>query len=53
MVFFRIAGLECVKRGRRSESTDKAREEVMICGNVIIGRVIVVSDAETRSYFPY
>ena len=52
MVFFRIAGLECVKRGRRSDRTDKAREEVMMCGNVTIGRDIVVREAETRSCFP-
>jgi len=49
MVFFRITGFECVNRGRRSDRTDKAREEVMICGSVIIGSDIVVSDGETRS----
>jgi hypothetical protein len=49
IVFFRIVGLECVKRGRRSERTDKAREGVMIWGSVAIGRDIVVNEVETRS----
>jgi len=52
MVFFRITGLECVKRGRRSDKTDNAREEVIMCGNVTMGRDIVVRDGETKSYFP-
>lgn len=30
-------------RGRRSDNTDMAREEVITCGKVIIGSVIVVS----------
>jgi hypothetical protein len=49
MVFFRMAGLECVRRGSRSESTDMAREEVMMCGSVIMGRDIVVNEADTKS----
>lgn len=50
MDFFRIAGLECVNRGKRSESTERARELVMMCGRVFIGRDIVIADADVKSY---
>ena len=50
IVFLRTAGLECVIRGRRSESTERASEGVMICGRVIIGRDIVVIEVEVKSY---
>lgn len=30
IVFFRTVGFECVKRGRRSERTERAREEVIM-----------------------
>jgi hypothetical protein len=45
-----MAGLECVKRGSKSERTDMAREEVMTCGRVIMGRDIVINEGETKSY---
>ena len=50
MVFFRIAGCVWVRRGRRSGRTDKARDGVMTCGRVMIGRGMTVVDAETRSF---
>ena len=49
MVFLRIVDWECVRRGRRSERTESAREGVMMCGSVIIGRDMVVEDVEVRS----
>lgn len=49
IVFFRTAGLECVSLGSRSESTDIAREDVMMCGRVMIGRDIVVADVAVKS----
>ena len=50
IVFLRIAGWECVNRGRRSDKTDRARDGVMTWGNVIIGRDIVVIEVEVKSY---
>ena len=49
---FGLLGLNALNEGRRSDRTDKAREEVMMWGNVTMGRDIVMRDAETRSYFP-
>lgn len=49
MVFLRIVGWECVIRGNKSERTDSASEGVMTCGNVMIGRDIVVGVAELKS----
>jgi hypothetical protein len=49
IVFFRIVGCECVNRGSRSERTDSAREGVIMCGRVMIGRDIVFGDVEVRS----
>ena len=50
MVFLWIVDWECVRRGRRSERTESAREGVMMCGSVIIGRDMVVEDVEVKSY---
>ena len=50
IVFLRTVGCECVSRGRRSDRTDNASEGVIICGSVMIGRDIVVTAVEVRSY---
>lgn len=50
MVFFLMAGCEWVNLGKRSESTDIAREGVMTCGSVMMGRVIVVTAVDVKSY---
>lgn len=49
MVFFRIIGLEWLRRGSKSDSTDIANDEVITCGSVMMGRVMVVSEGETTS----
>lgn len=49
IVFFLIMGLEWLRRGSKSDSTDIANEDVITCGRVMIGRVIVVSEGETMS----
>ena len=50
IVFFRIIGLEWLRRGSKSDSTDIANDEVITCGKVMIGRVMVVSAGETISW---
>jgi hypothetical protein len=50
MVFFLIAGWEWLSRGRRSDSVDRAKEGLMRCGRVMIGRDIVVTDVELKSW---
>ena len=49
MDFFRTAGFECVKRGNKSVRTERARELVMICGRVVIGRDMVMADVDVKS----
>jgi hypothetical protein len=44
-----MAGFECVNRGIRSESTERAKELVMMCGSVVIGSDIVIVDVDVKS----
>lgn len=49
MVFFLIVGFEWVKRGSKSDSVLCAKEGVIICGSVMIGRDMPVGEVEVRS----
>ena len=50
IVFLRTPGWECVNRGRRSERTERARDGVIMWGSVMMGRDIVVTAVEVKSW---
>ena len=49
-VFFRILGFECDSLGNKSDRSERAKEEVMMCGNVTRGKDIVGGRGEDISY---
>ena len=49
VVFLRMLGLECDKRGIKSVSNDSARDEVITCGRVISGSEMVGIEEEEMS----
>ena len=51
IVFLRMLGLECDKRGIKSVNNESARDEVITCGSAISGSEIVGIEEEEMSYY--
>ena len=51
-VFFRMLGFECDSLGNKSDRRERAKEEVMMCGNVTRGKDIVGGRGEDISCAP-